>query len=158
MRGETDAEVLTPPESIEAERKGCHRLVDFSEYGLNFALGGIVARRTYIQEHEEITRKFIRAYVEGMHRYRTDRAFAVSVQQEYSGLSDRSVAEATYDVTLPGMPKIPYPAVSALGKALQVLSKELKEAATADPRTFVEDRFIRELEAEGFISSLYERR
>ena len=155
VRGETDAEILSPPESIRAERQGCSRLVDFSEYGLNFALGGIAASRAYIRDHEEVTRKFIRAYVEGMHRYRTDRDLAVSVQQEYSGLSDRSIAEETYDLTQPGMPPVPYPVVAALGKALNVLSRQFKGAATTDPGTFVDDRFIRELEEEGFIASLY---
>ncbi len=155
MSCECDALVITPPEALEAKRQGCHFLVDFAEFGLNFALGGIAARRGYIQEHPAITRQFVRAYVEGMHRYRTDRDFTVQVQQEYSGLRDRSIAEETYEITRPGMPQIPYPVFSALGTVLQVMSRQLPEAATADPRQFVDDSFIRELEESGFISSLY---
>lgn len=149
------AVVITPPEALSAKREGCHFLVDFAEFGLNFALGGIAARRGYIQEQPAITRQFVRAYVEGMHRYRTDRDFTVQVQQEYSGLRDRSIAEETYEITRPGMPEIPYPVFSALGTVLQVMSRQLPEAATADPRQFVDDSFIRELEEGGFISSLY---
>ena len=155
MSCECDAVVITPPEALEAKRQGCHFLVDFAEFGLNFALGGIAARRGYIQEHPAITRQFVRAYVEGMHRYRTDRDFTMQVQQEYSGLRDRSIAEETYEITQPGMPQIPYPVFSALGTVLQVMSRQLPEAATADPRQFVDDSFIRELEESGFISSLY---
>src|ERR671914_361571 len=73
VSGKCDAIVITPPESVQAERRGCRYLVDFGEYGLNYALGGIAARRDYVEPHSEITMKFIRAYVEGMHRYRTDR-------------------------------------------------------------------------------------
>ncbi|MGH7774761.1 MAG: hypothetical protein ACREQA_21260, partial [Candidatus Binatia bacterium] len=146
VRGECDAEVITPPEAIEAKREGCRFLLDFTDYGLNYALGGIAARRSYIKDHEEITRKFVRAYVEGMHLYRTDRAFTVQVQQEYSGISDRSIAEETYDITQPGMPQVPYPVLQALGTALRVMSRQLTQAATADPREFVDDRFIRELD------------
>ena len=152
---ECDAIVITPPEAIEAKRQGCHFLVDFADYGLNYALGGIAARRRYIEGHEETARKFVTAYVEGMHRYRVDRAFTVRVQQEYSGLSDRSIAEETYDITLPGMPRSPYPVPKALGIALQVMSRQLPPAATADPRRFVDDRFMRKLDEAGFISSLY---
>ena len=155
LKGERDAEILTPPESIEAKRKGCSVLVDFSDHGLNFVLGGIASARAYIREREETVRKFIRAYVEGMHRYRTDRAFTVQVQQEYSGLSDHSIAEETYIITLPGMPRAPYPVVEGLGKALQVMSKQIPQAGAADPRAFVDDRFIRELEDEGFVAALY---
>ena len=111
LSGSCDAIVITPPESIGAQRKGCKYLVDFAEYGLNYALGGIAARRDYVEQNPDITRKFIKAYVEGMHRYRTDREFTVEVQAEYSGIIDRSIAEETYDLTQPGMPSIPYPVV-----------------------------------------------
>jgi ABC-type nitrate/sulfonate/bicarbonate transport system substrate-binding protein len=154
LRGECDALVITPPESIEARRKGCQYLIDFKEYALNYALGGIAARRDYVADHPDTTRRFIKAYVEGMHRYRTDREFTVAVQAEYSGISDRSVAEETYDLTQPGMPRVPYPVVAALQVLLDFMAKELPEAKSADARRFVDDRFVRELETTGFIDAL----
>jgi len=154
LSGKCDAIVSTPPESIEAHRRGCNYLIDFSEYGLNYALGGIAARRDYIDRYPEITRQFIKAYVEGMHRYRTDRDFTVGVQAEYSGIADRSVAEETYDLTRPGMPHVPYPVVAALQTLLDFMANELPEAKNADARKFIDDRFIRELEASGFIAAL----
>jgi ABC-type nitrate/sulfonate/bicarbonate transport system substrate-binding protein len=155
LEGKCDAIVITPPESIAAQREGCKYLVDFAEYGLNYALGGIAARRDYVEENPEITRKFITAYVEGMHRYRTDRELTVNVQAEYSGITDRSIAEETYDLTQPGMPVIPYPVVRALQTLLDFMSKELPQAQNADARRFVDDRFVRELEQNGFIASLH---
>jgi taurine transport system substrate-binding protein len=157
LNGKVDAMVSTPPESIDAQRKGCKYLIDFAEYGLNYALGGIAARRDYIEKNPDITRKFIKAYVEGMHRYRTDREFTVSVQAEYSGIADRTIAEDTYDLTQPGMPKIPYPVVRSLQTLLDFMANELTEAKGADARRFVDDRYIRELEQDGFIASLSAR-
>lgn len=157
LNGKVDAVVSTPPESIDAQRKGCKYLIDFAEYGLNYALGGIAARRDYVGNNPDITRKFIKAYVEGMHRYRTDREFTVSVQAEYSGIADRTVAEDTYDLTQPGMPKIPYPVVRSLQTLLDFMANELAEAKGADARRFVDDRYIRELEEDGFIASLSAR-
>lgn len=152
--GRCDALVITPPSAFEAKERGCNFLIDFADYGLNYALGGIAARRDYIRENEEITRSFVKAYVEGMHRYRTDREFTVRVQQEYSGIADRKIAEQTYDITQPGMPPVPRPVLSALATALKVMARDLPQAASADPRQFVEDRFIRELEESGFLKSL----
>jgi ABC-type nitrate/sulfonate/bicarbonate transport system substrate-binding protein len=154
LSGEIDCVVGTPPESIDAERKGCRYLIDFSEYGLNYALGGIAARRDYVAQNPEITRKFIKAYVQGMHRYRTDREFTVAVQADYSGLTDRSVAEATYDLTQPGMPRAPFPVVASLQTLIDFMSKELPEAKNAEAGRFVDDRFMRELDDSGFIDSL----
>jgi NitT/TauT family transport system substrate-binding protein len=154
VSGKCDAMVITPPESIKAQRKGCNYLIDFAEYGLNYALGGIAARRDYVEKNPEITRKFIKAYVEGMHRYRTDREFTVNVQGEYSGIADRTVAEETYDLTRPDMPPIPYPVVASLQVLLDFMSKEVPEAKNVDARRFVDDHFIRELKDNGFIASL----
>jgi hypothetical protein len=53
------------------------------------------------------------------------------------------------------MPRVPYPVLSALATGLKAMSKELPEAADADPRRFVEDRYVRELDESGFIDSLY---
>jgi ABC-type nitrate/sulfonate/bicarbonate transport system substrate-binding protein len=107
-----------------------------------------------VEKNPEITRKFIKAYVEGMHRYRTDREFTVSVQAEYSGIADRTVAEQTYDLTRPGMPPIPYPIVASLQTLLDFMSKEVPEAKNVDAPRFVDDHFIRELEENGFLASL----
>jgi ABC-type nitrate/sulfonate/bicarbonate transport system substrate-binding protein len=156
ISGNCDAMVITPPESIEAQRKGCKYLIDFGEYGLNYALGGVAARREYVEKNPEIIRNFIKAYVEGMHRYRTDREFTVAVQAEYSGIRDRTVAEETYDLTLPGMPAVPYPVVASMQLLLDFMAQEIPEAKNADARRFVDDRFVRELEDNGFIASLAE--
>jgi ABC-type nitrate/sulfonate/bicarbonate transport system substrate-binding protein len=154
LNGTVDAVVGTPPECIDAIRHGCKYLIDFAEYGLNYALGGIAARRAYIENNPEITRKFVTAYVEGMHRYRTDREFTIDVQADYSGIADRTIAAETYDLTQPGMPRAPYPVVASLQILLDFMANELPEAQGVDAQRFVDDRFIRELEDNGFIISL----
>ena len=157
LTGKVDAVVGTPPECIDTIRHGCNYLVDFAEYGFNYALGGVAARRSYIANNEEITRKFVTAYVAGMHRYRTDREFTIDVQADYSGLSDRTIAADTYDLTQPGMPRAPYPVVRALQKLLEFMAHEVPEAKGVDAHKFVDDRFIRELDRNGFIESLEKR-
>jgi ABC-type nitrate/sulfonate/bicarbonate transport system substrate-binding protein len=154
LSGTVDAVVGTPPECIDAIRHGCKYLIDFAEYGLNYALGGIAARRDYVENNAEITRKFVTAYVEGMHRYRTDREFTIDVQADYSGIADRTIAAETYDLTQPGMPRAPYPVIASLQTLLDFMADELPEAKGVDAQRFVDDRFIRELEDNGFIDSL----
>jgi NitT/TauT family transport system substrate-binding protein len=155
LRGDYDAVVLTPPAAIEAVRKGCHRVIDLADYGLNYSLGGIAARRPYVEEHPDIARAFIAAYMEGLHRYRTDKAFTVDVLMEFGGHTDRSLIEAHYDLTMPGMPKAPIPRTDGLAKALRVMSRDFPPAAKADPADFVDDRIVRELEDNGFVFRLY---
>jgi ABC-type nitrate/sulfonate/bicarbonate transport system substrate-binding protein len=156
LTAKVDAVVGTPPECIDAIRHGCNYVIDFAEYGFNYALGGIAARRGFVEKNPEIARSFVKAYVRGMQRYRTDREFTIHVQAEYSGV-ERSIAAETYDLTQPGMPRAPYPVVPALQSLLDFMAHEAPEAKNADAHRFVDDRFIRELETEGFLDALDRR-
>jgi ABC-type nitrate/sulfonate/bicarbonate transport system substrate-binding protein len=155
LEKEYDAVVLTPPAAIEAQRKGCHLVVDFADYGLNYSLGGIAAKRSYIAEHPDIARAFVAAYIEGLHRYRTDKPFTVDTLMEYGKHTDRSLIEAHYDLTMPGMPATPYPRTDGLAKALAIMGRDFPPAASADPARFVDDRIVRELDESGFVARLY---
>ena len=141
--------------AIEARRQGCPFLLDFADYGLNFTLGGVATTRQLIAERRDLVQKFVRAYVAGMHRYKTDRPLVMEIQQEYSGFRDQAVAEETYDATEPGFPRAPYPVTSGLQIILDTLARTDPRAARADPRSMVDDSFVRELDESGFIASLY---
>ncbi|MBM2810797.1 MAG: sulfonate transporter substrate-binding protein [Chloroflexi bacterium] len=155
VSGRVDAAVITPPLAIEARRAGCRFLVDFADHGLNFTLGGIVTTRGTIDTQPDLVRRFIRGYVGGMHRYKTDRQFAMEVQQEYSGFRDQQIAEETYDITEPGFPRAPYPVTSGLQKILDTMALTDERAGWVDPRTMTDDRFIRELDERGHIAALF---
>ena len=113
------------------------------------ALGGIATRRATIRENPHIVESFVKAYVAGMRRYKTDRAFTIGVQQAYSRLANPEVAAATYDLTAPGMPSIPIPKIAAFEVALELLSREVPQAATANPAQFIDDRFIKGVHTKG---------
>ena len=68
-----------------------------------------------------------------MHRYRTDREFTVDVQAEYSGIADRTIAEETYDLTQPGMPRAPYPVVASLQTLLDFMARNCPKPEAPTP-------------------------
>ncbi len=155
LEGKIDAAPLSPPVAMEARRAGCPFLVDFADYGLNFTLGGIATTRRLIAEQRSLVQRFVRAYVAGMHRYKTDRALVMEVQQEYSGFRDQQIAEETYDVTEPGFPRVPYPVTTGLQIVLDTLATTNPRAGQTDVRSLVDDSFVRELDESGYIGQLY---
>ena len=155
LAGRIDAAPLSPPVAMEARRAGCRFLVDFADYGLNFTLGGIATTRQLIAERRELVQRFVRAYVAGMHRYKTDRALAMEIQQEYSGFRDQQIAEETYAATEPGFPRAPYPVTSGLQVVLDTLARTNRRAAETDVASLVDDSFVRELDESGYVARLY---
>lgn len=158
LEGRFDAAPISPPVAVEARRQGCPFLLDFAEYGLNFTLGGVATTSERINQDPDLVRKFVRAYVAGMHRYKTDRALVQQIQAEYSRLTDPTVAEETYDLTEAGFPRAPYPVTSGLRIVLDVLARNDPRAAQFDVSNLVDDRFVRELDQRGFIAGLYGER
>jgi NitT/TauT family transport system substrate-binding protein len=156
LTGAIDAAPISPPVAIEARRAGCTFLLDFAEYGLNFTLGGVATTQDVIDNRPDLVRRFVRAYISGMHRYKTDPAFTMSIQREYSGLADLGIAEETYAITEPGFPRAPYPVTPGLQILLETLALDDSRASNTDPRDLIDDRFVRELDDSRWIDRLYD--
>ena len=100
-------------------------------------------------------RGFLAAYVEGIHRFRTDPGFAMKVIGKYTQTTDQKMLEETHKVYTPAFERAPYPEPEDLKLAIDQVSELNPRARGADPRDFVEPRFIREIEASGLIKRLY---
>ena len=113
LSGEIAATPLSPPLAIEARRAGCPWLFDYAELGLNFAIGGIAARRETVREEADLVARFLRGYLAGQRHYKEDREFGASLHERY-GETSRAIAEETYDVTHAGFRDVPDPATEGM--------------------------------------------
>jgi hypothetical protein len=51
--------------------------------------------------------------------------------------------------------KRPYPSTRAIKDTLDVLAKDLPKAKDADPRDFIDNSVLKEIEASGYIEKVY---
>ena len=153
-RGEIDAALFSPPYSFEAAKHGHRVLIDSGDYRIDYQLGGIIARRSYIAQNQPVVGKVVRAYVRGIHRYRTDMQLALSVFKKYSLIEDDRVARQCYHAAKRYFQQKPYPSVPGLHR---VLAQADKGAAAG--RLRIEDmmdcRWLAELDNRGFIGEIY---
>ncbi len=54
-------------------------------------------------------------------------------------------------------PEVPYPTPEGVKTMLDDLARQNPKAAAADPKTFVDQSFVRELDTSGFIKRLYKK-
>ena len=152
-----DAATLNAEFSILARREGFKELVDISALGLNFPTSAIVTTRSFIRRNENAVRKFVRAFVEGNHFAKTQRAFSVEVLKRYLKNEDVAYLNNIYDLyVLRYLPKVPYPSPEAMKTVLTQMSEKDQRAAAAQPEQFIENRFFQELDREGFIQRLWQ--
>ena len=74
---------LTAPATIRARKAGLKPLLDISKLEANFPFNGIVTRRSYLKGHEDLMRRFLKAYIEGVALAKKDPVFAKKVLAKY---------------------------------------------------------------------------
>jgi NitT/TauT family transport system substrate-binding protein len=147
------------PETLSAEAAGFHRLADVSTTGLVYPFGPFAARQSFLRSHSDLAMRFVKAYVEGLHHFKTDKALALAVLEKYLKQKTTPAAEKIYQLYATRyFKRAPEATAAGIQTILEELSASRPLPPGVTPQRFVESRFIRELIANGFIDSLYTRR
>jgi len=153
--GQIHAGTFGFPAVLQARAAGFHVLVDYATQGLRYPLYGIVVTQSMIRAREPAVRNFLEGFIEGIHRFRTDPAFAIDVMGRYMRTADRKILEESQRVYASAFERVPYPDPEDIKLVLIQVGDNNPRAGGADPREFVDPRLIREIEASGFIKRLY---
>jgi ABC-type nitrate/sulfonate/bicarbonate transport system substrate-binding protein len=153
--GEVDAALFSPPYSFEAIKHGHRTLIDSGDHWIDYQLGGIVARRSFLEQNPEVIRKVVRGYVRGIHRYKTDLEIAMVVFRKYSLIEDENVARQCYEAANRYFQREPYPTVPCPYRVLDEASKTTPAAKRLRVEDMMDCRWLAELDTSGFIRDLY---
>jgi NitT/TauT family transport system substrate-binding protein len=153
--GQVHAGTFGFPAVLHARAAGFRILVDYSTQGFRYPLSSIVVTQSTLRTRESAVRSFLAAHIEGVHRFRTDPAFAMNVLGKYTQTTDRAILEETQRVYASAFERVPYPDPEDMKLGLTQVSETNPRARGADPRDFVEPRLLREIEASGFVKRLY---
>src|SRR5258708_28271581 len=149
------ATVLAPPAMYQAQTRGFNMLVDIAALGLPYQATGVATTRKFIRERTDTVRRYIKAHIEAVHRFKTDRETSMKVLAKSLALSDKQLLERTYDGAIAEhkMPAKQYPTLEGL-KTILANDPKAKGAKAED---FVNLRFIKELDESGYIDKLYKK-
>jgi NitT/TauT family transport system substrate-binding protein len=151
-----DGGMLSSPLHLRAAKLGFSLLADLSAAGVDYQGAGVVNTRSYVRDNPDITRRYLRAYVESLHRLKTDKNFAIKVIGKYSRISEQDALEETYQhYAVKVMPKVPYPTMKGIQMVLDEIGARTPKVKNLPPSSFVDVTFLRELEKSGFIKNLY---
>ncbi len=156
--GGVDATLIQPPLTIMARKQGFHELAVLADLGIDYLGTSVVTTQSLIRSKEDLVRRFVKALVEGIHFYKTNKAASVATIAKFMKLDDPEGLEETYrQYALKLTPRAPYPSLKGLRTILDDLGEKDPKAKAANPADFTEPRFVRELEESGVITALYGR-
>ena len=153
--GSIDATTITVEDKLAAEKFGLNILVDIPKLGVEVLSSGVVTTRSFIKKEEETVRRFMRSIVEGIHYYQTQKAKSIEIMSRYMRVANPRLIEIGYDFNAQTYRQKPYPFTQGIQLVLEQLAHTNPAAKTAEPERFIDARFVKELDASGFIDRLY---
>jgi NitT/TauT family transport system substrate-binding protein len=154
----TKAIVAAPfssPANLNAEEAGARMLMNMGTAGVYFPHDAWMARRSFINANEDLVRRFTKAYSEGVHRLFTDPAMARRAVQKFTRSKDPKVVNAVTQYATDYVEKIPYNTREGIQEVLNQAAARNPKAKEAKPEAFYDDRFVKELDGQGFYKQLW---
>jgi ABC-type nitrate/sulfonate/bicarbonate transport system substrate-binding protein len=154
----TKAIVAAPfssPANLRAEEAGARTLMNMGSAGVYFPHDAWMARRAFLTANEDLVRRFMKAYSEGVHKLFTEPALAKRAVQKYARSNDPKIVNAVYQYALDYVEKIPYNTREGVQEVLNQAALRNPKAKEAKPDSFFDDRFVKELETQGFYRQLW---
>jgi ABC-type nitrate/sulfonate/bicarbonate transport system substrate-binding protein len=154
QKGIVQFTVLTEAEKPIVDKLGFSVLLDLISLRIPFPQRGIYTTRKYIKEQPDTVRRYVTAYVEAIHYFKTRKEETIKILSKYSRVEDRNVLEHTWSWFTQNMPDNPYPPLEGYQVVLQEMTSTNPKAAALNAKELLDTRFVKELEDSGFIASL----
>src|SRR5262249_6402555 len=119
QKGIVNFTVATEPGKAMAEKLGFPTIVDMAAMQIPFPQNGVYTSTRFIREHPDTVRRYMRAYVEAIHFYKTRKEETIRISQKYSRLDDRKAQEETWEWHTKYIPNAPYPPIDGYQLILQ---------------------------------------
>jgi ABC-type nitrate/sulfonate/bicarbonate transport system substrate-binding protein len=148
---------VSAPLNLDLKELGFNVLVDFGR-DLFFPHAPLIARKAMVKQRDQALRGVVRAFAEGIKIFRTQRDFTIKVLEKYTRTGDYKKLAQTYETYAPFLERIPYVDLKGIENILLEIAPRNPRAKGVKPSEFVDHRYVKELEDDGFFRSLYGER
>lgn len=150
IAGQVDAGVVSPPTNSRARKAGLNELMNLAKEGPEYVSVGVGTSRSYINANEDIVRRVVRSYAEGVYLFKTNKAMALKMIQNQLKVKGVDIQEDTYNQFRQYLEYPPYVSRKAMEAVIADVAEKEPAAKSAKPDDFIDMRFVAELEKEGF--------
>ncbi len=154
--GAIDGGLLSPPSLFVADKLGFRELINITDMNLAFPNPSLIVQGGIIKNKPDLVDRFMRAYVRGVHRARTDKELTLKSIGRYSKVDDSFLLQKAYDLYVGKvLEQAPYINMEGMQNALTDLARTVPAAKSAKPEQFIDFSFLDRLEKSGLLKELY---
>jgi NitT/TauT family transport system substrate-binding protein len=149
-----DAVIMHSPEPFQAAKRGWNLVEDLRRLDVAFQNSCAATTRRFARSRPDVVLRYVRAYAQGVYRFRADGKFGVEVIRKYSGETDREVLEASYLYFSQLMAGTMYPTPEGVTAAARMLYRLGVIPSVPEPGDFIDQEPVAQLHREGFFRRL----
>lgn len=151
LQSKFQAGVLTPPTSTMAAKQGYREIFDLASLDFPFPVISVASTRHFIEANPEVILNILRATAEAIYLYKTRPEITVPVVAKYMRIAkdDPALVEAQRTVGQLLNQNLP-PSLEGIRFVLDYYAERQPNLKNKNPADFVDMRFVRKLEEEGF--------
>lgn len=155
-----EAAVLTIPSMFVAEDRGYRVLLDMADTDIYYLHTMIGTTRTYVKNNRDKVSRFLKGFLEGIAFVKQNRQASSDIVKKKLRIGpeqERNLERSIDLLSSKYYEPVPYPSLRGVETVLGYIEKDNPKAKTADPKSFVDDSVLRDIEQSGFIKSLYQK-
>src|SRR5262245_4019694 len=159
-KGGLDAAVITIPSMFVAEDRGYKVLLDLADTDIYYLQTMIGTTRGYVKANRDKASRFLKGYLEGLAFFKQNRKESLEVVKKKLriGVEQERNLERAFDLlNSKYYEAMPYPSMRGVETVIGFVERDNPKAKGADPKSFVDDSLLREIEASGFVRTLYQK-
>ena len=159
-KGGLDGAVITIPSMFVAEDRGYKVLLDLADTDIYYLQTVVATTRSFIKTNRDKAIRFLKGYLEGIAYFKQNRKESLEVVKKKLRLNndqERNLEKAFDLLNTKYYEAMPYPSMRGVETVLGFVEKDNPKAKTADPKSFVDESLLREIDQSGFIKTLYQK-
>lgn len=153
--GNIDGTVANAPFGIEAERLRLNVIADSVKMDIPFFNTGLLGSKRFLDKQEARVMNFLRGYLEAIKIMKTEREYSIKALGQFTRVQNLKAVQEGYDYFVKQLEPVPYPSVVAMQAVVDQIAETNPKARGIDAKNYVNDRYLKRLEEEGFVKKIW---
>jgi len=147
-----DVAIMHAPEPFWAKQRGWNLVEDLGHLGVPFQNSCAATTRRTLDTRQDLVLQYVRAYCQGVYRFRTDPDFGMHVLEKYCRETDRTILKMTYVMYSRFFGGMMFPTLEGIRMACKILYQRGIINRLPAPEEFADTGPVVQLEKEGFFA------
>src|SRR5262249_51705081 len=137
------AAMLTPPDTVWAERAGFLPFADARAYAPDYPSTQLIVATRLVRQRPAVVQRLVDAVIEGIAYAKHERAATQQILSTYLQTDDDAALDAVYEQFVVRLAaQAPFPSPGGVRRLLPVLAEIDSRVASLDPDTLVDRSFV----------------